>query len=453
MITLNNRSIRLALLGAVVLAILAAALVFGGVTPPFYAKERDLSAYGPPSLDYRIVQFAELGGWFRDNVAEALPVFVRSCDQIETQASQAPANPQEYLGDLDGRITLSGAVADWLQPCAEARTLLARTSRAPEEANDAARLYFEMWFAPIEVIDRRAPLPGGPARREKPRIDATGRFTGYYEPTFPASRLPTATFSAPVYSRPDDLVDVDLGAFRKELSGQRIAGRIDGRKLIPYPDYKAIDAGALAGRADPLAWMAPNDLFFLQIQGSGRLAFEDGGGLRVGYAGQNGRPYTAIGKVMAERGVMPLADISMQSIRNWLDAAEAPAAQAMREENASYVFFEQLGDIAPTLGPLGAEGAPLTPQRSLAVDRRFHALGAPVWVDIEAQPDAGLPALRRLMVAQDTGGAIKGPVRGDVFWGTGAVAGEMAGKMNARGRLYVLVPRTVAARLPQRRRP
>ena len=236
-------------------------------------------------------------------------------------------------------------------------------------------------------------------------------------------------------------MSVALGDFRTDFAGERIAGRVVDGRLRPYPSRGDIVAGTLAGRGLEIAWVAdPVDAFFLQIQGSGRLALPDGRIVRVGYDGQNGRPYTAIGRVLVEEGALAREAVSMQSIRAWL-AAHPDRAEGVMNANSSYVFFRRLaGD-----GPIGAQGVALTPQRSIAVDPRFVPYSVPVWLDATAPtPDGGAAALRRLMIAQDTGGAIRGPVRGDVFWGAGEDAAAIAGRMNDRGRWWILLPRTLA---------
>ncbi|WP_375201756.1 murein transglycosylase A [Hyphococcus sp.] len=446
--------LRLFFAGAVLAAAIAAALVFSGVVPPYYEREFSDDDFGPPALDLKLVRFDDLSGWLQDDPGPALETFVRSCARFEEMEPEASANPLENLGINDPALTLSGTIADWLRPCAEARALLVSAYSDPGGRRGALRAFFEFHFTPIEIAVARAPLPGGRARRAPPRIEHTGTFTGYFEPVYQASHTRTINHSAPVLPRPDDLVEVDLGQFRDTLKGERIAGRVEGGRLVPYDAREAIEATDHPDEA-PLAWLDPNDLFFLQIQGSGRLVFDDGGMMRVGYAAQNGHPYTAVGRVMVERGIMPLEEITMQSIRGWLDEAISTEARALREENASYVFFRSLEDVDPALGPLGAQGAPLTPGRSLAVDRRYHALGAPVWVNIdpmasEEQTILSAKPIRRLMIAQDTGGAIKGPVRGDVFWGAGDEAAAIAGAMNAKGRMTVLLPRRLAERIPRK---
>lgn len=453
MIASSGKWLRVYLAGAAAFAGLVAFLVFSGVLPPYYDREFSDEDFGDPELEFHFVEYDALEGWARNDPGPALDAFVRSCEIFETKDPEEPANPNERLGAAHQGVTLGGTVDDWLRPCAEARAILVSAYGDPAIRRGALRKFFEFHFRPVAIAVRRDPLPDGRARRADPRIEREGVFTGYFEPVYEASRAPTEAHTAPLYPRPDDLVEVDLGLFREELKGERIAGLVEGGRLKPYADRAGINAGALQNKAEPIAWLDPNDLFFLQIQGSGRLAFDDGETLRVGYAGQNGHEYTAIGRVMVERGIMPLDRVTMQSIRDWLSVdAQEHEARALRETNASYVFFKPLDAVPAHLGPLGAQGAPLTPGRSLAVDRRYHTLGAPVWVEIEPVLQAGEEPIRRLMIAQDTGGAIRGAVRGDVFWGSGDEAGAIAGAMNAKGEMVVLLPRRLADRLdtPQR---
>ncbi len=430
-------------------AALAGIVIFGGVIAPFYKKYPAGATYGPPNIDFRRVDFYQLRGWQQDDPQPAFVAFLRSCQSILARDPAEPANAEEHLGDQFENTSLSGTVADWRRPCEEASQIDIRTYSDPAVERGAFRVFFENNFQPIQILQHRTPLPETPAQHKKVKIDTTGLFTGYFEPVYNAARTPGGIFTVPAYQRPDDLIEINLGAFRDDLSG-RLAGKLVGNQLIPYADRKEINLGALNGGGAPIAWLAANDLFFLQIQGSGRLRFKDGSEQRIGYDGQNGHAYTSIGRVMVEREIMPLEDVSMASIRTWLDGAGADDARALREENASYVFFRELGPPEHNLGPPGAQGVALTPHRSLAVDRRYHVLGAPVWIDIEPVEGVGPEPIRRLMVAQDTGGAIRGPVRGDVFWGTGKGAGAIAGAMRARGEMYVLVPRSVAERLPSR---
>lgn len=439
--------------GAVLLAVLSAALVFGGVLRPHYQRETSASDYGPPHFDYRPVAFADLPGWTQDDLAPAFSAFLRSCEKFDAMDDDAPANTQENLGINAAVQTgpeakgLGGKIADWREPCAQARSIKGTVNETKVVASDVIRSFFESYFRPMQILVRRDPAPETRVRRRIPAFETDAVFTGYFEPSYRASRNQAAQFDSPLYPRPDNLVEVDLGAFRDEYKGERIAGRLEQGRLVPYWDRRAINAGALDGKVEPLAWVAADDLFFLQIQGSGQLFFGPDDAVRMGYAAQNGQPYTAIGRVMVERQLMKLEDVTMQSIRQWLDTVDAKMASELREQNASYVFFRELGEPVDGLGPPGAQGVALTPERSIAVDRRFHTLGSPIWVDIEPIAGVGEKRIQKLMIAQDTGGAIKGPLRGDVFWGPGSYAAVIAGKMNARGNFYVLTPKTVAAGL------
>ena len=385
-----------------VLVVLAAFAACAPIAPP------------PDKLVLAPARFADLPGWNDDRQAEALAAWLKSCTRIR----RLPPGRA-----LDG-FAFAGPAEDWRSLCEQAAAVPAGNDRA-------ARAFFEASFAPV-------------ALRNNDR--AEGLFTGYYEPTLKGSRTFGGPFQIPLYGRPPDLVTVDLGLFRETLKGQRIAGRVENGVLKPYPDRTAIDGGALAGRGLELVWVDdPVEAFFLQIQGSGRVELDSGSVLRVGYAAQNGHVYTAIGRTLAERGALPRDQLSMQSIRAWLAANPDQAHDTMRS-NRAYVFFRELKEE----GPVGAEGTVLSPGRSLAVDRRFLPLGAPVWL-ATTHPGvaAGAPdrPLQRLMVAQDTGGAITGPVRGDVFWGPGREAAEIAGRMKHPGRYWLLLPKAVAARL------
>jgi membrane-bound lytic murein transglycosylase A len=256
--------------------------------------------------------------------------------------------------------------------------------------------------------------------------DGTAFATGYYEPEIRGSRERRPGYDVPVYAKPADLLDAN------PQTGARGRGRIDETgAYVLYHDRTAIEEGVLAGRGLEIAWVAdPVDLFFLQIQGSGRLRLPDGGVMRIGYAGQNGREYTAIGRLMRERGLVQ-PPVSMQRIREWL-AAHPEEGRALMRENKSYVFFQEL--TGP--GPLGALGRPVTPRVTVAADPRFVPLGAPVILREMSDPRAN-----GLWVAQDTGGAIRGPNRFDTFWGPGEEAATIAGGMQARGRAWLLLPR------------
>ena len=244
--------------------------------------------------------------------------------------------------------------------------------------------------------------------------------------------------------------EVDLGQFRPHLKGERVAGRVEGGRLVPFAARREIVSQAAGSAATPLVFVDDAvGAFFLHIQGSGRIKLDTGESIRAAYDGQNGHAYTAIGRVLVDRGEIQREALSMQSIRAWL-VANPEKADALMSENASYVFFKEvpLGD--PSVGANGAQGVPLTPEASLAVDLRFHALGVPMWVDGRSpaeNADADDVDLRRLFIAQDTGGAIRGPIRGDVYWGAGARAESIAGRMAHKGRLHVLLPKALVSKL------
>lgn len=360
--------------------------------------------------------FAQLDGWQATDMRAAFAAFVGSCKRLVQR------NDSDGFGGVAGY----GTVGAWRAPC---NAVLQIGSGSGENA----RRFFETWFEPAIASNRG---------------EEVGLFTGYYEPELNGSRSAGGKFQTPLHTRPGDLVSVDLAQFRPALKGERIAGRVDGGKLVPYATRGEIVGGALGGRSSVIAYVDdPTDAFFLQVQGSGRVRFANGEVIRVAYDGQNGHPYTAIGRVLIDRGEVAREEMSMQRIRAWL-AANPAKAQALMNENASYVFFKEQPIADPALGAEGAQSVPLTPEASLAIDLRFHGLGAPMWVDATAPAEAGGSVVfRRLLVAQDTGGAIRGPVRGDVYWGAGSRAAEIAGRMAHRGRLFVLLPKAVAARL------
>ena len=259
--------------------------------------------------------------------------------------------------------------------------------------------------------------------------------TGYFEPEIAGCRAPQAGCDVPVYKRPPDLIDVDLGQFSDELKGRTIRGKVNGTKFVQYDDRAAIENGSLSGRGLEIAYAADAvEFFFLQIQGSGRLKLPDGNVMRIGYDSQNGRGYTGIGRLMRDRGL--ITDASMQGIVAFLRANPEEGRKIM-QENRSYIFFRELTGA----GPLGAMGYPVVGEASIAVDVKFIPLGAPVWLSMDrAEPNG-------IWIAQDTGGAIKGPNRIDTFWGAGDRAREIAGGMAARGAALVFLPKSAVARL------
>ena len=400
---------------ATLVALLPLVLVRWTSAPVSWVEERlEMPKPLPDLRVLRAATFEDLPGWSEDPVTQALPAFLRSCARFQFRGPNAIVRPEE----------VGGRVADWLDVCQRAARL-----RAADD--DALREFFESTMTPIRGLNNGREL---------------GTFTGYYEPFLDGSRRRQGRYTIPLYKPPGDIISVDLGEFRDDLGGRSVAGRLQGRKLLPYWDRGQIVGGALANRGLELAWVDdPVDAFFLQIQGSGRVRLAEGGVLRVGYAGQNGHPYYAIGRELIVRGHLEREQVSMQSIRAWLEANPEEADEVMAT-NASFVFFRELrGD-----GPLGAQGVALTPERSLAVDRSQLPLGAPIYLDAERPgSDESSPSqvLRRLMVAQDTGGAIRGPIRGDVFWGAGDEAAEIAGRMNHEGRYWLLLPNELAGRV------
>jgi membrane-bound lytic murein transglycosylase A len=261
--------------------------------------------------------------------------------------------------------------------------------------------------------------------------------TGYYEPEIAGSRDRRAGYEVPVYRRPPDLVEADLGLFAPDLKGRRLRGQVRDGKLALYPDRAAIVGGALAGKGLEIAWAAdPVEFFFLQVQGSGRLRLPDGSVMRIGYDTQNGRDYVGIGALMKSRGLLEPGQSSMQGIMAWLRAHPVEGA-AIMNENKSFVFFRELTGA----GPLGALGVPVTGRTSVAADPAFVPLGAPLFVSLDRPEASGL------WVAQDTGGAIKGANRFDTFWGAGDDARRIAGGMSGRGSAWLLLPVGTAARL------
>ena len=360
-----------------------------------------------PKLGLAAVDFSHLADWRRDNHAAAFGAFLRSCTKIFKQSA----------GKQLGRKGFAGTMGNWQQICRATSEFSAGISQ------DNARRFFESWFDPYRLNDN------GKSR---------GLFTGYFEPQLRGSRRPSRKYNVALYRRPPDLVSANLGQFRKDWKGRELAGRLKNGRLVPYASRASITQGALKGKGLELLWVDNAiDAFFLQIQGSGRVLLDSGEVVRVGYAGRNGQPYYAIGRELVKNGALTKENVSLQTIRSWLERNPSRAA-ALMNKNKSYVFFRELKDGA---GPIGAQGVALTPGRSLAVDRKYLPMGAPIYLDT-SHPLTHSP-LRRLMIAQDTGGAIIGPVRGDYFWGAGDQARQAAGRMKQTGQLYILLPRSL----------
>lgn len=367
-----------------------------------------------PLVETRLVlkktSFKKITSWNGDRHDQALAAFLRSCTKIKKIPSDVSLGPM-------GRVA-----GDWLKPCNVASAL-------PVGRPYLARHFFETQFQPY--------LATADGRPE-------GLFTGYFEMELKGSWLRKGLFTTPIYERPPELVHADLGVFKNNLKGQRLLGKVVGGRFVPFHDRREIEAGAISGRGLELIWVdSPIDAFFLHIQGSGRVMMDDGTIIRIGYAARNGHAYSSIGKKLIEMSELKRERVSMQSIRAWLKDHPDKAAQIMAT-NRSFIFFQIIDGALKSLGaeqgPVGAQGVILTPGRSLAVDRRHISLGIPVWLDTTDPVNTSEP-LRRLVIAQDTGSAIKGPVRGDLFWGFGAMAATKAGLMKQAGRYFLLLPK------------
>lgn len=382
-------------------ALLLAASLAGCATP----EPPPAIPGGPDRMVLQPVSFDRLAGWPQDDIARVLPALLKSCSRITRL-------PVDRSIGFEG---VGGTAADWYSPCAAAR-------RVAEGDHDGARALFETWFTPWQVTnDGRA----------------DGLFTGYFEPEIRGSRQRKGAYVYPIHGKPSDLVVTKSGPDEQAI------GRMENGRLVPYHTRDEIERGALGGKAPVLAWTDdPVDLAIMHIQGSGRVRLNDGTVIRLGVAGSNGHKFVGIGKVLKDEGKLG-ADTTMPAIRAWLKA-NPEEGRILLARNPRYIFYSP---NPTTDGPMGTEGVALTPERSLAVDPRFVPLGAPVWLD--SVDPAGKP-LRRMMVAQDTGAAIKGPVRGDVFWGAGETAFQIAGKMKSPGRLVVFLPRARSPRLAER---
>jgi len=344
------------------------------------------------------VNSSVLPGFAEDDLGTALDTFRRGC-----AATPAPPSQPD---------TVMGAAVDLAAACAAA------------EATQAPRVFFERHFSAYRV-----------ARPSRGSEATTGFLTGYFEPELVGSPTPGPGYTAPVLARPDDLVSLAPGETRPGLDPSLRAARRTPAGFEPYPDRAAIEDGALGERARPLLWLRDAvDLFVLQVQGSGRVRLSDGRSVRVLYDGKNGRPYTSIGKLIVQEGHLPLEGLTLARWTGWL-RREPEAARRLMRANASYVFFRLAGIADPRLGPPGAAGAALTPGRSLAVDGALWRYGLPFWLETRAA------APGRLVVAQDTGSAIVGPARGDLYLGTGEAAGIAAGTLRDAVSFVVLLPK------------
>jgi membrane-bound lytic murein transglycosylase A len=370
--------------------------------------------YWAPKPVFRQVNFNQLPGWETADLKKSLMTFQTSCRAFIKQ------DPERVVGT--DKIDLQAK--DWHPACKAALKL----NPGDEQS---ARLFFQEWFTPVEFYDYKP---------------VKGLFTGYYMPSLKGSYKKTKEFSVPLYEVPSNLVTIDLGLFIPHLKNRKIVGRITGNKIVPFYTREQINKGAIKDTAKVLLWIhSPIDRLFLEIQGSGIVELEDGTRVYVGYDGQNGAPYTAIAGVLIKKGVMTRDNASMQAIKRYLEAHPKQIDKVINQ-NKSFIFFRKLSLDAA----LGSQGVALTPGYSLAIDREWIPMGAPLWLNT-TRPDSKNPninkPMQRLMIAQDTGGAIRGKVRGDVFWGGGDKATLIAGHMKNEGHYWLLLPRHTLPRL------
>ena len=296
-------------------------------------------------------------------------------------------------------------------------------------SNGRARAFFESYFIPHKV-----------------RSGRRGLLTGYYEPELYGSRVRTSKFTVPLYRRPGDLVGMHERGIRRLARRSGLSRKLTYAKrtrkgLVPYMTRQQIESGGLAGHGLEMIWLAdPVDAFFLHIQGSGRIVLPDGSRIRIGFDGKNGYDYSSVGKALVRSKQIPRNKVSLDSVKAWLRANPTKGRRAMWH-NKSFIFFRELPNLAKIKGPIGAQGVSLIGGRSLAVDRRHYRLGLPIFLSVPKFRKDGHRNLRRLMIAQDTGTAIKGARRGDIFWGSGDKAGRIAGRTYHKGDFYVLLPR------------
>ncbi|MET0545176.1 MAG: MltA domain-containing protein [Caulobacterales bacterium] len=370
----------------------------------------------PPKLALKAASFSDLKGWSQIDAGPALAALQRSCKVAAQRAPEAPFSASAKYG---------GKVEDWMPACAGAMTT------TPADA----RNFFERNFQPYEVTDEG---------------DGQNKITGYYEPVIQARKSAEAGFEEPIYGRPNDLLQIDLGQFAKaynsgpdtNLKGT-IWGRVDGKKVVPYParGQRSADSASI------LAYAHPADVYDLQVQGSARLVFPDGPPMRAGYAAANGWRWNSVYKVLRDRNQIPADQLNKPTVKAWMDQSGPAATREVLNQDPSEVFFTVEAIPDPAVGPKGAQGIPLTPQGSMAIDPSFHPYGAVIFVDGEGPDALGQPGpFKRLAIAQDTGGAIRrGPLRGDFFFGSGDDAGKLAQKMNALAKMWTLLPSANAA--------
>lgn len=369
-------------------------------------------------ISYEPISYAALAGWAEDDHVAAFAAFLQSAARVLERAERAEREPSRL-----GRAPPS---PELIVVCRRALEI----GRHEAICEKSARSFFESNFTPHRVVHSGPP----------------GLVTGYYEPRMAGSRVRTRHYAVPVYSRPHDLVNLIDESERGALAGRPTHARQTANGLIPYFTRQEIDQGALDGRGLELLYVADAvDLFFMQVQGSGLIEFDDGSSVRLTYSGKNGYDYTSIGRYLIETGQFAREDMTLQALIDWLKADPVRAREVMWK-NKSYVFFEELGPASET-STKGVDGIPLSPGRSLAVDTAFHEIGTPIHVVSpslthvpSSASQAGPNGFNRLMIAQDVGSAIRGPERGDIFFGSGCEAGSIAGRTNHPALFIILKP-------------
>ncbi|MCZ6603805.1 MAG: MltA domain-containing protein [Alphaproteobacteria bacterium] len=421
--------------GAALCIVLIAAALAALFSPAQHFVQPDpigtASAPSAPAARYVAARFSELAGWGDDTVAEVLVAWRRCCWWMLEKPLNTPFGPPAPGGRAARGV--AGVAGDWAGICQA-------LGRLPDGDDEAVRNFVEETMTPIAVARVLA---------ETDETDFLGLFTGYYEPVFKGARTRGGPYTIPLFGPPADLVGVNLGRFDPHLRGRRIVGRIEEAGLVPYATRGEIEAGALNDTVEPIFWLADAlDAYILHVQGSGRIDLPDGNQTRAGFAAHNGHAYQSIGRWLVDQGELVPGSASFDAIRGWMETNADRVAELMAV-NPRFVFFREV----PGQGPIGAAGVPLAARRSLAVDPEAMPLGVPVWLDADpvgVAADGTVASdnrVQRLMMAQDTGGAIKGAVRGDFFWGSGEGAGRIAGRMSSRGRYYLLLPNAVAAAL------
>ena len=382
-------------------------------TPPAPIPPRGPSSSAAPvppadivPMTFSALDHSAIPDWAATDVSAARRAFVRSCASVQRRA---PTSPMSNIA------TYSGKVSDWADVCAKA-------SQAGIDDRTFWETNFQAWSITVPV-------------------GAPGRLTGYYEPIMAARRTRDAVFSEPIQGRPADLLEIDMGAFDPALRARNFVGRVEGNKIVPYPPRAQITPDS----APVLAWGEPAEVLSLQVQGSGRLQFEDGSQIRASFAAHNGQRFGSNAQELIRRGHLTATCASLDALKNWFKTASPQEAREVLNANPRTVFFKLQPITDISAGPTGGQSIALEPNGSMAVDTAYHAYGVPIFVAADA-PRVALTVdktLRRLLIAQDTGGAIKGPLRGDLYWGTGPEAGLRAGRINHDTQFWVLLPKGV----------